>query len=282
MSDAQIAWQPGATCRHISPPGHAIRPRHPARSRAGSVRCPGHSMRGHGHSKTAAARSLAAGRAATQRRCTPAPAAYLPRARARCARAHGICPGGSPAPALGGAGHESGGPAQGRAALHGSCPGGRCPGASPRRRAGPRQGWPKAGRAQGRRRRCPQRLRCEVPTPVRHYLLNLALPPACARAGAQRRARARTRAREGRLRFPGHGREGLQGRRVSRPQRPARSTRPGSCGAAFTEPGTQRGHKYWWFRGSRSVAVCFCCKACVCHFCPVRYLVRVCELRASY
>ena len=43
MSDAQIASQPGATCRHMAPPGHAIRPRHPARSRAGSMRCPGHS-----------------------------------------------------------------------------------------------------------------------------------------------------------------------------------------------------------------------------------------------
>ena len=160
MSDAQIAWQPSATRRHPATPyGHATRP-----AAARAVRCPGHSMRCPGHSKTAAARSLAAGRAATQRRCTTAPAAHHPRARARCARAHGSCPGGRcpgaiPAPALGGAGHESGGPAQGRAALHGSCPGGRCPGASPRRRARPRQGGPKAGGGGARSAcvaRCPR------------------------------------------------------------------------------------------------------------------------------
>ena len=163
-ADREPAW------RHLAPHG-TTRPRHTARSRAGSMRCPGHSMRCpghsmrcHGHSKTAAARSLAAGRAATQRRCTPAPAAYLPRARARCARVHGICPGGSPAPALGGAGHESGGPAQGRAALHGSCPGGRCPGRAlcaglAPGRAGPRQGGPKAGGGGARSAcvaRCPR------------------------------------------------------------------------------------------------------------------------------
>ena len=44
MSDAQIASQPGATWHHpATPPGHATLPRHPARSRAGSMRCPGHS-----------------------------------------------------------------------------------------------------------------------------------------------------------------------------------------------------------------------------------------------
>jgi hypothetical protein len=52
-------------------------------------------------------------------------------------------------------------------------------------------------------------------------------------------------------------------------QRPAWSTQPGSCGAAFTEPGTQRGHKYCgsaalalWL--CASVAVCFCGRMRVC------------------
>ena len=105
-----------------------------------------------------------------------------------------------------------------------------------------------------------------VPTPVRHYFLNLALPPACARAGAQRRARARARAREGRLRFPRHGREGLQGRRVSA----ARSDQQGAHGPArVARPSLNRGRSAVTSTGgSAALSLCgcvlFCCKACVC------------------
>ena len=130
---------------------------------------------------------------------------------------------------------------------------------------------PKAGRAQGRRRRCPQRLRCEVPTPVRHGLLNLALPPACARAGAQRRARARARAREGRLRFPRHGREGLQGpgRRVSA----ARSDQQGAHGPArVARPPLNRGRSAVTSTGGSAALALWLCasvaKRVCCHFCP--------------
>ena len=143
---------------------------------------------------------------------------------------------------------------------------------------------PKAGRAQGRRRRCPQRLRCEVPTPVRHYLLNLALPPACARAGAQRRARARARAREGRLRLSRHGREGLQGRRVSA----ARSDQQGAHGPArVARPSLNRGRSAVTSTGgSAALSLCGCVLLLqsVCVATSVRTVSRVtvCDVIASY
>ena len=59
-------------------------------------------------------------------------------------------------------------------------------------------------------------------------------------------------------------------------QRPAWSTQPGSCGAAFTEPGTQRGHKYC---GSAALALWLCASVAVC-FCG---RMRVCvPLRPAY
>ena len=216
MSDAQIAWQPGATCRHPATPyGHATRP--------------------------AAARAACAA-TATARRPQPAPSQPAVRPRSAAPAAH----------------HP-------RARVHRSRAHGRCPGASPRRRARPRQGSPKAGGGDARSAcvaRCP--LPCVTtyltwPSRLRACACRCAAAGPSSRSSSRRTATLSSTWTRRPSRMPSE----------RRPQRPARSTRPGSCGAAFTEPGTQRGHKYWWFRGPRSVAVCFCCKACVCHFCPV-------------
>ena len=136
-ADREPAW------RHLAPHA-ATRPRHAA---------PGPQPRGQ-HAlprphKTAAARPRSR-RAATQRRCTTAPAAHHPRARARRARAHG-----------------------------------RCPSA---RRQPSAQVSPKAGLAQGRAgprqaAAVPAAPALRVPAPVRHYLLNLALPRTQVRGG---------------------------------------------------------------------------------------------------
>ena len=292
MSDAQIASQPGATWRHMAPPGHAIRPRHPATPYGPQPRGqhalprPQHALPRPQHAlprpqqdgRSPLPRSRPCGHAAPlyTRASSLSPACSGP--LRSCAR---DLPRGEPCPSPGRcwARERWARPRQGSPARE--LPRGEVPRASPLRRARPRQGGPKAGRAQGRRRRCPQRLRCEVPTPVRHYLLNLALPPACARAGAQRRARARTRAREGRLRFPGHGREGLQGRRVSA----ARSDQQGAHGPArVARPSLNRGRSAVTSTGGAAALALWLCafllqSVCVCPTSlSVRYIVRVREL----
>ena len=241
MSDGQIASQPGATCRHMAPPGHAIRPRHTATPPGPQPRGQRALPRPQQDGRSPLPRSRPCGHAAPlySRASSSSPACSGP--PRSCARElpRGQVPRGDPCPSPGRcwARERRARPRQGSPARE--LPRGEVPRGEP---SAP--GSPKAGLAQGRAG--PRQAAAVpaapalrlVPTPVRHYFLNLALPPACARAGAQRRARARARAREGRLRFPRHGREGLQGRRVSA----ARSDQQGAHGPArVARPSLNRG-----------------------------------------